>query len=81
MMDYLMDWLHNLSVAVVTLSGLGLLAYATLRQLYPDTLATTWQELGRIASLISGINLWPVLALALLLIVLGSTLPQRDVRI
>ncbi len=81
MFDYLMDWLHNLMAAVATLSGIGLLTYAAARQFSPDVISNVQQALGTVASLISGINLWPVVALALLLFVLGSTLPHRDVRI
>ncbi len=81
MVDYLLNWLYNLMVTAATVSGIGLLGYVFLRELYPDTISTIQQATGQIASLISGINLWPVVALGLLFFVLGSTLPHRESRI
>ena len=78
MVDYLLDWLYNLMVTLATLSGIGLLGYVCLRELYPDSLSPIQQALGTIVSLISGINLWPVVALALAFIVLGFTLPHGE---
>lgn len=78
MVDYLLDWLYNLMVTLATLSGIGLLGYVCLRELYPNLIDPILQALETVASLISGINLWPVVALALLFFVLGSTLPHRQ---
>ncbi len=81
MANYLLTWLYNLMVSTATLSGIGLLGYVFLRELYPDLISTIQQTTGEIASLISAINLWPVVALALLFFVLGSTLPRRESQI
>ncbi len=81
MVDYLLNWLYNLMVMLATTSGIGLLAYAGLRELYPDSIATVQHALGTVASEISGINLWPVLACGLMFFVLGLTLPHRESRI
>ena len=78
MVDYLLDWLHNLLVMVATISGIGLLGYVCLRELYPDSISPIQQALGTIVSLISGINLWPVVVLALAFFVLGFTLPHPE---
>ncbi len=78
MVDYLLNWLYNLMVTLATMSGIGLLAYVGLREFYPDTISTVLQSLETASFWISGINLWPVLAVALMFFVLGLTLPQRE---
>lgn len=77
MVDYLLDWLHNILVMVATLSGIGLLGYVVLRSFYPATLDEIEQTLRGAAYWISGINLWPVVAIMLLFAIAAFTLPAR----
>ncbi len=79
MLDYLLDWLHNLLVTLATLSGVGLLGYVSLREFYPATMYTMQESLRTATYFISGINLWPVVTVILIVAVLGFTVPAgRD---
>jgi hypothetical protein len=81
MVDYLVDWMHNILVTLAAVAGVGLLAYAGLRQFYPGTMATLQQGLNAASSWISGIELWPVVTLVALFAVVTFTLPQHRDRI
>ncbi len=77
MVDYLFDWLHNVLVTLATTSGIGLLTYVAMREFYPATVYTLQQSLRTAATWISGINLWPVVAVVVAVAVLSFTVPAR----
>ncbi len=79
MVDYLLNWFHNLLVTLATLSGVGLLGYVSLREFYPATMYTMQESLRTATYFISGVNLWPVVTATLIVAVLGFTVPAgRD---
>ena len=81
MVDYLLDWLHNLLVTLATISGIGLLAYVLLREFYPDAISAMQQTLSSAASWISATDFWPVVALFLIVFIVCTSLPHRQSRI
>lgn len=80
-MSYLVDWMHNILVTLATLSGIGLLAFAGLREFYPGTLATLQQALEAADYWLARIDLWPVVAVVVLFAVVTFTLPAPRQRV
>ena len=80
MVDYLLDWLHNLFVTLAALAGIGLFAYVGLREFSPGTLYTAQRLLDAAGFWIARIDLWPVVALMATVFMVGSTLPHRESR-
>ncbi len=80
MNEYLRAWLHNLWVTAAIIVGVALFFLLFMRIFYPDSISAMLMMLQFTAALVAGLNLWPIVGLAIAVSLLSSTLPRRKQR-
>ncbi len=77
MSDFWRAWLHNLWVTLAIIVGVALFMLIFMRIFYSDSISATLFILQAGAMMISALNLWPIVVLAIIVGLFSSALPRR----